>query len=243
MKGDLNKMNELIEATWKTIIVFSLVSILTRIIGRKILSQMTFMEFVTGVTIGTISGAYIVNTIKGIWVLISPVVLTICIISLGFLTLKSLKLRKLIEGEPVVVIQNGKLLEKNMAKARYSLDLLEMQLRDKGIFNLNEVEFAVLESHGQLSVLKKTPYSPVTPKDLNMQTSYKGLPTEIIKDGQVLEQNLRQNNLDFSWLYKKLQEHNVNEISKVLLLSLNTDGSIYLDLKNEYPEYTQKTED
>ena len=234
---------EILEAIWKTVLVFALVSILTRIIGRKILSQITFMEFVTGVTIGTISGAYIVNTIKGIWVLVSPVILTICIMSLGFLTLKSLKLRKLIQGEPVVIIQNGKILEKNMAKARYSLDLLEMQLRDKGIFNINEVEFAVLESHGQLSVLKKTPYLPVTPKDLNINTSYKGLPTEIIKDGQILEQNLEQNNLDFNWLYSKLQEHDVKDISQVLYLSLNTDGSIYLDLKDEYPEYTQEIED
>ena len=236
-------MNELVEVVWKTIIVFGLVGVLARAIGRKLLSQMTFMEFVTGVTIGTISGAYIVNTIKGFWVLVSPVIFTLCIISIGYIRLRSLKLRKIFEGEPIVVIQNGKILEKNMKKARYSLDLLEMQLRNKGIFNLNEVEFAVLESHGQLSVLKKTPYAPLTPKDLNIPTSYKGLPTEIIKDGKVLEQNLEQNNLDFNWLYQKLREQNVHDISKVLLLSLNTDGTIYLDLKDEYPDYTQKVED
>ncbi|GAB6098748.1 DUF421 domain-containing protein [Halanaerocella petrolearia] len=234
---------EYLEAIWKTLLIFGLLVILTRVIGRKLLSQLTFFEFVTGVTIGTITGAYVVNAIKGIAVLISPVILTICTVALSYLTLKSLRIRKIIEGEPVVIIQNGKLLEENMFKARYSLDDLEMQLRDKGIFNINEVEFAVLESHGQLSVLKKSSFLPVTPNDLNISTNYKGLATEIIKDGEVLEQNLKQNNLDFNWLYNKLNKQGVDDISQVVLASLNTDGSLYIDLRNNQPDYTQKVED
>ncbi len=138
---------------------------------------------------------------------------------------------------------NGKILEDNMKKARYTLDNLEMQLRFNGVFNINEVEFAVLEAHGQLSVLKKTPYNPVTPKDLNISTDYKGLATEIIKDGILLEQNLKQNNLDFKWLYNQLSTQGINDIEEVMLATLNTDGSLYIDIKDSPPDYTQKVED
>ncbi|MFW6287692.1 MAG: YetF domain-containing protein [bacterium] len=236
-------MGEVIEVIWRTLVIFILLAVLTRLVGRRLLSQITFYEFVTGVTIGTIAGAYVVNAIRGLYVLISPVVLTLCATGLSFILLKSLKMRKVIEGEPVVIIQNGKILEENMKRSRYSLDSLEMQLRVKGVFNINEVEFAVLEPHGQLSVLKKTPYNPVTPKDLNLSTEYKGLATEIIKDGILLEQNLRQNNLDFKWLYKQLNSQGINSIEEVMLATLNTDGSLYLDLKNSPPSYSQEVED
>ncbi|AZO93730.1 DUF421 domain-containing protein [Halocella sp. SP3-1] len=236
-------MQEYIEAVWTTVIIFVILVVLTRIVGRKLLAQITFFDFVTGVTIGTIAGAYVVNEVRGHAVLLSPVVLVICTLALGYSTLKSLKIRKLFRGEPIVIIQNGKILEKNMLKARYTLDALEMQLRENKVFNLNEVEFAVLEADGKLSVLKKTPYKPVTPKDLGLKTSYQGLATELIKDGTVLEQNLKQNNLDLNWLYKELYKQNIDDLSKVILASLNTDGSLYLDLKNENPAYTQKIED
>ncbi|MFW5998950.1 MAG: YetF domain-containing protein [Halanaerobiales bacterium] len=236
-------MQEYFDAIWTTLIVFVLLVTLTRIVGRKLLSQVTFFDFVTGVTIGTIAGAYVVNEVKGNAVLISPIVLVICTLILGYLTVKSLKIRKIVKGEPIVIIQNGKILEKNMLKSRYTLDTLEMQLREKDIFNINEVEFAILEPDGELSVLKKTPYKAVTPKDLEINTNYKGLATEIIKDGEVLERNLKQNNLNFNWLYQELKKQGIEDISKVMLASLNTDGSLYIDLKNETPDYTQKVED
>ncbi|GAB6138406.1 YetF domain-containing protein [Halanaerobaculum tunisiense] len=236
-------MQEYIEAIWTTILIFIMLVVLTRVIGRKLLAQLTFYDFVTGVTIGTIAGAYVVNEAEGAAVLLSPIVLALCSLGLGYLTVKSLRIRKIFKGEPVVIIQNGKILEENMFKSRYTLDALEMQLRQKGVFNINQVEFAVLESNGKLSVLKKSSYNPVTPKDLDLDTQYQGLPTEIIKDGEVLEQNLRQNNLDFNWLYSTLNQQGVDDISKVMLASLNTDGSLYLDLKDEEANYTQQVED
>ncbi|OCL26938.1 hypothetical protein U472_05475 [Orenia metallireducens] len=236
-------MKEYLEAVWTTLIIFVLLVVLTRLVGRKLLAQITFFDFVTGVTIGTIAGAYVVNEVKGNAVLLSPVILVICTLGLGYWTVENLKIRKLVKGEPVVIIQNGKILEKNMFKSRYTLDALEMQLREKDVFDINEVEFAILEPDGELSVLKKTPYNPLTPKDLKLDTEYKGLATEIIKDGEVLEQNLEQNNLDFNWLYQELHAQGIANIQKVMLASLNTDGSLYIDLKDEYPDYTQKIED
>lgn len=104
-----------------------------------------------GITIGTIGGAFVTMEVHGFYVLISPVVLTLAVIATGYISLKSVPFRKLLEGEPLIMIQNGKIYEKNLTKIRYNIDDLLMQLREKDIFDLSEVEFAVLEPHGKLS--------------------------------------------------------------------------------------------
>jgi len=236
-------LDQLWLVAWKSVLIFIVLVILTRLIGKKLLSQMTYFDFVVGITIGTISATYITIAVKGMWVLISPVLMTFLTVLLGYITTKSLTTRKILEGEPVVVMQNGKILEKNMLKLRYHIDDLEMQLRDKGVFDFGQVEFAILEPHGQLSVLKKSQFNPVTPKDLNLSTGYQGLASEIIKDGQILKQNLKQNNLTLDWLYQKLREQNINDVSSVFYASLNTDGSLYVDLRDDSLKYVQKVED
>ncbi|GAB6179881.1 DUF421 domain-containing protein [Desulfotomaculum defluvii] len=236
-------MEEFIKVTWKTIVIFFMLIILSRIIGKKLLSQLTFFDFVIGILIGTITGTFVTTEIKGLWVLLSPVYLTLLVVAIAFLTVKSLPARKLLEGEPVVVIQNGKILEHNMLKLRYHLDDLEMQLREKDIFDITEVEFAVLEPHGYLSVQKKSQYLPVTMKDLGKPTSYKGMATEIIKDGEVLEQNLKQNNLNFGWLYNNLSQRGIRDISTVTYASLQSDGTLYTDIREDNLDYIQKVED
>ena len=236
-------MDQLILVTWKSLLIFSMLSILTRIIGRKLLAQMSYFDFVVGITIGSISGSYVVQMVKGMWILIAPVLLTLCAIAFDYIHLKKLRLRKLTEGEPVIVIQNGNIMEDNMRKLRYHLDDLEMQLRDKGVFDFNEVEFAVLESHGQLSVLKKTQFQPVTPKDMNMKTGYKGLSMEIIKDGDILDKNLQQNNLSIDWLKQELKNRNIQKVSDVVYAAINTDKVLYISLRQKTLKNTQKVED
>lgn len=217
--------------------------ILSRSIGRKLLAQMSYFDFTVAITIGSISGSYVVQMIEGMWVLIAPLLLTLLAISFDYIHLKSLNLRKITEGEPVVVIQNGQILEKSLKKLRYHIDNLESQLRDKGVFDFNEVEFAVLEPHGQLSVLKKSQYLPVTPNDINLNTKYKGLSTEIIKDGRVLEKNLEQNNLSRDWLAQELKNRNISNVKDIIYAALNTSGVLYVSLKQSNLRYIQKVED
>ncbi len=235
--------NEILEVLTHSLAVFFLLILLTRLIGKKFLAQMTFFDFVTGIIIGTIGGAYVTTEVEGIYVLLSPVILTILVIITGFFTLKSIPARKLIEGEPLVMVQNGKIYEKNMRKIRYNMDDLMMQLREKGIFDLGEVEFAILETHGQLSILKKSQYLPVTPRDLNISTRYKGASSEIIRDGRIVEQNLKQNNLNHEWLYNELASRNIKNIREVFLASLSTDGNLYVDLREDDLSYIQEIED
>jgi len=226
-------MHDAVNVFWKTITVYVVLVILARLLGKKLLSQMTFSEFVIGITMGTIAGAFVVEQIEGVWVLLSPAILTIVTMGLTFLNIKCITLRKLVEGEPVTVIENGKILEKKMQKTRYNLSQLEMQLREKGIFDISEVEFAVLEPHGQLSILKKSQHLPVTMKDLGKPTPYKGLATDIIMHGDVFEENLRWHNLDFGWLYNELHNRGISNIKNVTLATLQPDGSLYIDVTED----------
>jgi uncharacterized membrane protein YcaP (DUF421 family) len=223
--------------------VFVLLVTLSRIIGRKLLAQMTFFDFVIGVTIGTVGGAFITAEIKGYYVLISPVILTAAVLAAGYLALSYVPFRKLMEGEPLVVVQNGKIYEKNMRKLRFNLDDLMAQLREKNVFDLSEVEFAILEPHGKLSVLKKSQNLPVTPKDLGINTSYKGVSSEIIRDGRIVEQNLRQNNLTHEWLQNELASRDIRDIREVFVAMLSTDGKLFIDLRDDDPAYIQEVED
>ena len=236
-------MEQLLSVIWKSLVIFILLVTLSRLIGRKILSQMNFADFTVAITIGTISGSFVVSSTKGYWVLGSVIMLCLLAIATSFLSVKSLAARKLIEGEPVVIIKNGKILKRNMAKTRYNLDDLEMQLREKKIFDFSQVEFALLEPNGTLSVKTKSQFTPVTPHDLHLSSKYEGLATEIVKDGDVLEQNLRQNNLNFKWLYNELSRHGVEKIEDVFYAALNTDGTLYLDIKNDSLKYKQTVED
>lgn len=236
-------MDQLILVIWKSALIFAMLVILSRSIGRKLLAQMSYFDFTVAITIGSISGSYVVQMIEGMWVLIAPLLLTLLAISFDYIHLKSLNLRKITEGEPVVVIQNGQILEKSLKKLRYHIDNLESQLRDKGVFDFNEVEFAVLEPHGQLSVLKKSQYLPVTPNDINLNTKYKGLSTEIIKDGRVLEKNLEQNNLSRDWLAQELKNRNISNVKDIIYAALNTSGVLYVSLKQSNLRYIQKVED
>jgi uncharacterized membrane protein YcaP (DUF421 family) len=155
----------------------------------------------------------------------------------GMMTVKSRPLRKLIEGEPTVVIHNGRILEHNMAKLHYNVDNLLNQLREKNVFNIEDVEFALLEGNGGLSVLLKSQKRPLTPSDLGIPTSYEGLSSEIIVDGQVIYQNLKQNNLDEQWLIAELRKRGYNSPRDIVLATLSSDGELYIDNKKDGTEH------
>jgi uncharacterized membrane protein YcaP (DUF421 family) len=233
------QLNEVFNVAWKSILVFISFVILARMMVTKFLSQLTYFDFVVGIVIGTIGGSYIIAGINNnnLITLLGPVIIVILTIGTAFLTIKSLPARKLLLGEPLIVIQNGKILENNMLKTRYNLNHLEMQLREKNVFDVAEVEFAILEPNGLLSVLKKSQNLPVTMKDMNLPTRYKGVPSEIIKDGQVIEQNLKQNNLDFGWLYDALRKRGIEKTGDVFYASLQTDGTLYIDTRQDNPGY------
>jgi uncharacterized membrane protein YcaP (DUF421 family) len=224
----------------RTILAFFAILLVTRILGKEQMGELTFYEYVTGITIGSLAADMATITIISPWVILTSLVMFAALTFLmGYVSLKNRAARKLLEGEPTLVIQNGKILAKSMAGCRYNIDDLLLQLRTQGVFSISDVEFAVLESNGQLSVLRKSQKQPVTREDLKIPTDYEGLSSEVIVDGEVIYQNLQQNNLDEAWLIHELEQRGIHSPKEIMLASLDTRGNLYVDKKMDGLQATQ----
>ncbi len=210
--------------------------------GKEQIAHLTFFDYIVGITIGSIAAALTTNPqdpfLPG---LLGLVIWGLLPILIGMITLKWVPIRKIIEGEPVVIIQNGKIDEEAMSRQRLNYDDLLMLLREQKVFNIHDVENAIYERNGQFSIQMKSQQQPVTPKDLNLSTQYKGLPTTIIEDGTILTNRLKEISLSKDWLLKKLQkEHGVKTVDEVSMAQLDTAGNLYVDIINANPENKTK---
>lgn len=217
----------------RSLAAFFYATALLRFAGRKSISKLTYLDFIIANLMGNIVGYYIVGPIKGSKILMAPAVLISAGIFSEMATVKSSAARKILEGGPMILIKNGKILEKNMAKARYNIGELMMSLRNKGVFDLGEIEFAILEINGRVSVQKKSQNRPVTPKDLGIPTKYEGLSSVLVSEGKIVQKNLATNKLSQGWLKDKLQKQGIKDVKDIFLATLATDGSLYVDLKKE----------
>jgi uncharacterized membrane protein YcaP (DUF421 family) len=220
-----------LETILRTLIAFALIMVFTRILGKHTISRMTYHDFVSSITLGAITGNIAFNTHLKPWHLILSFLTFSAIAYLvAFLSLKSRKTRKWFSGKPTVVIENGKIMDENLRKIRFSLDTLNQELREKNIFDPEEVEYAILEINGKLSVLKKSEYRPVIRKDLLLTDPSKiQFPTELIMDGKILTNNLQKSSLSPDWLSKQLQERGLTT-EEVFYAVKGTNGGLYFDL-------------
>lgn len=231
-------MNEGLVVLVRSIIGFFSLLIFTRVIGKEQISQLTFFDYVLGITIGSIAATLTTDLSTRAW---SHWVGLFAWAGLGYLmeiiTMKWRYAAKLLEGEPDLIIMNGKILEKSLKKSKYrASDILEL-LRNQGVFDLNEVNYAIMESNGQLSVLKKAEHLPLTPKDMNILVKDVGVSTELIYDGILFTENLAQLGKSEAWLMKQLKDHGIKKVEEVFLATLNPEGSLYID---KYDDHIQK---
>ncbi|MFD2627401.1 YetF domain-containing protein [Oceanobacillus kapialis] len=223
------------ELTIRVIIGFFVLLIMTRWLGRKEISQMTFLNFTSAIAIGSITANLVVNQnlsiLNGVLAIVGWAVITYI---LGIVELKSKKARKVISGTPVVVIKEGKLVNRSLQSSRLDLDSFNALLRQKNIFSIAEVDYAILETNGKVTVLPKDNKKPVTKVDMNIPVTPKAfpIPTEVISDGRILTENLNKLKLDTDWIQQQLQQQNITSISEVLFGQVQTDGTLFLALKS-----------
>ncbi|MCG7345822.1 DUF421 domain-containing protein [Sporosarcina sp. ACRSL] len=223
-------MPEYIVIILRSIASFSLLLIGARILGKQTISQMTLFDFVAAISLGAIAANLAFNIkIKFHHAVIALAIYVAVIYLLAFISLKNKKGRKLFAGDPTIVIQNGKILEGNMKRMRYTLDYLNQQLREKDVFNIEEVLFAIVETNGTLTVLKKPQFRNVTRQDLMITVMpEKKLPIELIMDGEIMKENLEQNNIQLSWLESELQKRNLTS-RNVVYAVMAANGNLYID--------------
>ena len=219
---------------YKPLVIFFVLFILVRLTGKKSLSQITYFDYVSAITIGTIAGSITiednVGIVKGIVVMLVWILIPVIMSYIGS---KNLTFERKTVGEPIILIRNGTLDYNNLKKTKYNIEDLLMQLRKKDVFDISEVEFALLEVDGELSTLKKSPYNSVTPKALNISTPYKGLTLSLIINGRILEANLKLVEKDKTWLDEQLKQKDVRIIEDVVYAGYTSDGRLISYTKND----------
>ncbi|MGF7429848.1 DUF421 domain-containing protein [Thermoanaerobacterium thermosaccharolyticum] len=207
---------------FRTLILYFLVVVVMRIMGKQQIGQLQPYELVVAIMIADLVAVPMQN--KGIPLLTGIIPIFTLLISqlfLSYISMKSLRGREMICGKPTVLIDKGKILTKELQKERYNINDLLEELRVMGYPNIADVEYAILETNGCLSVIPKVDKRPVTPNDLNIKPQYEGLPLPIIIDGNIIHQNMKIANVDMKWLNDQLKMWNVNNIENIILASLD----------------------
>ncbi|MDD3654740.1 MAG: DUF421 domain-containing protein [Desulfotomaculaceae bacterium] len=232
-------MNDYLEILTRASGAFVAVFFITRMVGKSQIGGLIIADWVNGIVIGSIAASLATDleTPAGYYALALLLFMSLTIAT-EWIGLKYRPAHKLFNDEPTLIVHNGVILEGNMHKMRYTVDDLTSQLRQKNVFNITDVEYAIAEPNGELSVLLKSQAAPVTPQDLNIPTKYKGIPSELVVDGVVIQQNLKQNNLSEDWLYSELQKQGVSSIKDIFYASLDQDGRLYVDKKQDNITHT-----
>jgi len=206
----------------RTILGFAVLLTLTRLLGKKQLSQLTVFTYITGIALGSMASEMIMQ--KNIRIIDGVTALTLwslLVLAIEWLSLKSPKARVLLDGEPAIVIKKGQILEASLKKHRLNLDDLSMQLRLNQVFSMMDVEYAILEPNGALTVLKKSE----SPAPAN-------IPAEIICDGKIVKKNLAELGYSKHELEKELHKQKISDIKSILYAELQEDRSLHIQMKN-----------
>jgi uncharacterized membrane protein YcaP (DUF421 family) len=228
-------MSEHYEVIIRSISAFIILLLGSRLLGKQTISQMNNFNFIAAISIGAITANLCFNTrVKIPDLILAYVIFILTVYIISYVSLKSRKARKFLAGNPTVVVQNGKILENNMKKMHYTIDYLNQQLREKDVFNINEVLFALLEPNGTISVVKKPQFRPVTIQDLHLKYTKEGmLPIELIMDGKFVDKNIIENGLTYSWLESEIQNRGL-KISDIVYAVLLSEKELYIDCYNDY---------
>lgn len=209
---------------FRTLILYALVVIFMRISGKQQIGQLQPYELVIAIMIADLVAIPMQN--KGIPLLSGIIPILTLLVSqlfLSYLSMKSLRARAIICGTPTILIEKGKILTSQLQKERYNINDLLEELRVKGYPNIADVEYAILETNGSLSVIPKSNKRPVTPQDLNLTPQYEGLPLPIIIDGRIMHQNMQKAGIDMEWLNAQLKMWKIQNVKEVLFASLDTN--------------------
>ena len=200
-------------ATFSAVALF----ITAKTMGHKQMSQLDFFDYITGITIGSIA-AELATELENPWKpLVAMIIYGIVALSLTIIAHKFPKTRKYVNGTPTIILNNGKLYRENMKKAKLELSEFMVLCRREGYFNLNDIETAIFEYNGQITILPKSEQRPLTPQDVGITPQKAQICTEIIMDGRIMHENLKRLGLDLIWLDKQLKKQKYKSAKEIYL--------------------------
>lgn len=220
-------------AIYRSVLTFLVLFLMARLMGKKQISQMTFFDYVVGITIGSIAASVSVELHETLVGLTSMVVWSLLAVFTGWLALKSPPFERLAKGVPVAAIQDGRILEKNLSNELVTIQDLLMKLRQQQVFSLDDVAEAFLERDGQLSVLLKGDRQPLTGKSTGIRVPPSGMPSLVILNGQIQHDALQKWGYGPAWLEKELEKQGVSDPKEVIAGQLDANGKLWLDLRDD----------
>lgn len=224
---------EIIMIIFRTILVLIILFILTKVMGKKQVSQMNVYDYLIGITIGSIAADISLDIEKNIIAGISSlIVYGLSSVLVTYLSLKSILFRKILIGTPTILVDNGKIIEKNLKKEGIDINDLLESARENNYFDLSYINYAILEASGNISFMPKSKYDVVTKEDLKVKSTDKGLCANIIIDSKLMIDNLENMNKDEKWLKKELKKKGYKDYSSILLLTLDYSDNIVIYDKN-----------
>lgn len=216
---------------FRSILIYIFVLIVMRLMGKREIGQLQPFELAIAIMIADL--ASIPMTDSGIPItigIISILGLLLMHLVISFLNVKSIKAREIICGKPTILIYRGKIDEKALKKERFTINELEERLRGNNIYNLGDVEYAILETSGQVTVIQKPEKRNTIPEDFNIIPDYEGIPYDLVVDGKIMEKNLQAIGKNYQWLKKQVEKFNMKP-EEALIVTYDAKGQIFCQKK------------
>ena len=211
----------------RTIILYIIVLIVMRFMGKREIGQLQPFELVISIMIADLATLPMAEPGIPITNGIIPILgLLVMHLTISVLNLKNVKIREIICGKPSILIYRGRINEKNMRKERFTINELEERLRANNVFNFGDVEYAILETSGQVTVIQKPEKRNTIPEDFNITPEYEGIPYDLVIDGKVMEKNLQQIGKDYNWLKKQAEKFKIKP-EEALIITIDGKNQIF----------------
>lgn len=224
---------EILNVLVRTLLMIIILFILVKLMGKKQVSQMNLFDYLIGITIGSIVADISLdiekNLISGIVCLVIYGILSVFI---SYVTMKNIKLRRFLIGVPTVLIENNKIIEGGLKKSKLDINELLSEARSQGYFKLEDIEYAIMETNGNISFMPVSSSSPAIKKDVNAKIRKESLVANVIIDSKLLEENLKEMHKDKKWLDNVLKVQGYNNYSNIMLATLDINDKVVVYKKN-----------
>lgn len=230
-------MSDFLNICFRTILVLVILFFITKMMGKKQISELNFFDYIVGITIGSIAADISLDIEKDMLAGIAAVFIyggISYIISL--VSMKSILARRFFIGVPTVLVEKGKIIESGLKKVKIDINDLLMEARENGYFNLDEIDYALMEVNGNISFLPKEKEKPATKKDMKIKCSNEGLTVNAIIDGKYMDNNMTAINKDKEWLDHELKVNGYDNYDNILLATIDNNYKVTIYEKNVKPD-------
>lgn len=233
--GDKMEINfiEILDVTMRALISLIALFLVTKLLGKKQVSQLSLFDYVIGISIGNFAAEMTTDLdLPYTHGIVAVLIFGLVAYVVSILTMKSISLRRFFIGTPTVLIQEGKILLKGLKRVKFDVNDLLEECRGNGYFDISQIEYALMEANGKLSILPKGEYLPVVIKDINAKAEKQSLCANVIIDGKVMHNNLKNMNKNLKWLTQELKIKGYKTYDNILLATLDNNEKITIYEKN-----------